>query len=416
MTDKFQGHTKVDINRLVLTSLTSRRSIDISSVVTQIEIYGSIFEPTICGSLGIYDGSGDIQNLPVIGEELLEIEFQSPGRKPFTKLMHVYFPDEMGFDPNGTHIQMMLHFVSVDDFQGKLANVNRGYKQNISNIVKGVLTDFTGTTRPLEVEDTKGIEHILIPGWDAWKTIEFLRGRAVSQKYNSPYLFFEDQTGYNFMSYEHLIEKREKMAEELIFTAESYLPEAGEMVVGKSTVLQRQYRNVDQLSVETKSNTMKLVQAGGASSRTMVFDVLDKTVKNIDVNYKDAKSIIKKPLGKNFNPSHTSDIFKVQRPTKIYLIPLDSTNPHATADQFGAKNMYAAILAETKIGFTTPGDSQLQPGDVFYFSAPSRVNSKEPDKQISGNYIIANLRHGINGSQMFTTIEAYKCGFEEKIL
>lgn len=416
MSDKFAGHTHVNIKKLNIISLASRRTIDIRSVVLQLEIFGSIFEPTMCGSISLNDGSSEIQNLPLIGEELLDMEIESPGREPIKRIMHIHYPEGQEFDPNGTHVSIRLHFTSIDTFPGSVANISRGFKDNISKMVPAILKDFTGSTQKVVTEETKGIEHLVIPSLNAWKTIEFLRSRAVSQRYSSPFLFFEDQEGYNFMSYEYLIEQRKKMANELIFTNEPYLPDAGEAVVKRHTVLGRQYRNVDQFVVEQKSNAVNIAKEGGGSSRTIAFDIFEKKVKNIDVSYDDSKKVIKNPLGKRYEQGHSDGFFKSKNPTRNFMMPLDNTNPHALVDQYGERNLYTSILKETKITFTAPGDSQLQPGDVFKFIAPGRVNSKEPDVQLTGNYIIANIRHGIHSGQMFTTIDGYKCGLEEKII
>lgn len=414
MSDQFKGHTYVDIKTLKLVSLNSQRSIDLKNIVASFEVFGSIFAPTMVGALTLNDGSALLQELPIVGEELLEVEFETPNRKPFQKLMYVYFPENMEFNPNGSHISITLHFASVDDFPGKIAYVNKGYKDNISKIVEGVLK-FTKTSSPLNLEQTKGIELINIPGWNVWKSVEFLRARAISTRYNSPYLFFEDNEGYNFCSYEYLIEQRKKNADNLLFTSNSYLPEAGSSSVGNATVLRRQYRNVDNLQIESKPNTFKQILEGGASSRTVVFDILNKSIKNIDTKYDDAKSIVKEPLGKQFNPSHDSKTMKPidNIPTRTFLMPTDSTNPAAVVDQYGKKNMYISMLQENKISFNTSGDSELQPGDVIKFVMPATSNYKEPDKQLTGNYLIGQLRHGISDTQMFTTVTAYKLGTEQ---
>lgn len=416
MTDKFRGFDAVDIKTLRLVSLTSKRSVDIRQVVRNIAIYSTIFAPTTHGEIELYDGSGQVQNLPLIGEELLEIEFETPGREPFSRLFHVSKPESARFNENGTHYEVVLKFVSLDEFPAATANIQQGYKETIGEIARGVLQTWVGTKVDLDIEDTKGIEQLVIPGWNGWETMEFLRERAVSQKYFSPFVFFEDQQGYHFCSYEYLIEKRESKADELVFTSDPYLPESGEKSVNYNTVLSRQYRNVSNLEILEKADSIGMALNGGVHTRTIVFDMFEKNIRNVDVKHSEASSIVKKALGRKFNPTHSDDFLQAKNPTRRYMIPLDSFNAAAIAEQYSQKQLFTALLNETVIAFNTHGDSELQPGDVIKFQMPATVASEKPDEQLSGKYIIGSLRHGIVGNQMWTTVEAYRYGFEEKII
>jgi hypothetical protein len=47
---------------------------------------------------------------------------------------------------------------------------------------------------------------------------------------------------------------------------------------------------------------------------------------------------------------------------------------------------------------------------------PATVNNPQPDQHYTGQYLISRLRHGITGSNMYTTVEAYRCGFPTKVV
>ena len=113
-TQNFDGINAVKIDNLNLTSLVSKRSIDITGTFVQLEIFQSIFQPTMLGSITISDGSGLLQNLPILGEEGLIIEIETPNRQKFSKLMYVYGVENLDYDENGTHINFKLNFASTD--------------------------------------------------------------------------------------------------------------------------------------------------------------------------------------------------------------------------------------------------------------------------------------------------------------
>ena len=68
---------EIQINHVLLISHIGE-VVDLSAIMTQIEIYENIFSPFISGNILINDSTNLIKNLPIIGQEKLEIEFLSP--------------------------------------------------------------------------------------------------------------------------------------------------------------------------------------------------------------------------------------------------------------------------------------------------------------------------------------------------
>lgn len=413
----FQGHEKVTIKKIVLTSMSSRKGIDIAPIVGNIEIFCSIFSPVTTGTVKVSDATGTVYTLPIIGEELLEIIFQSNERPEFSRIFHVYGASDQEYNDNGAVVAFTLKLASIDNFKAIATSINKGARKNISEFVTDILTNDLGTKNTLNVEETNGVERIVIPNWSIWEAIEYLRGRAVSKEYSSPYLFFEDQAGYHFLTYEKLIEQREAGAEELTFVNESFKPLAGEGP-NQETVLPRQYRNISQFSVITRSNPIVKLREGGISSEVMLYDPFTKTLKTNQYNYNDLKAIVKKPLGQKFNAEHTPEFANTMPSATLRtFVNVDLTDQnYLSQEALGAKNLFTSAIKGTCIGFTTNGDSGLQPGSVINFQAPKRTDNPENDKQLNGKYIVGDLRHGILNGAMYTTIEAYKFGYEEELV
>ena len=408
----FDGHNKVTIQTLILTSAASGKSVDIRSVASQFELYMSIYDPTVVGSVSVRDSSGLLQNLPMLGEETLYIEISTPGHPTYTKLMYVYHIDSLDLDPNGAHINFILRFASIDQYNAITSPVAQSFSCTISDMVTSILKNKLKTTQELDIEPTNGIETLVIPHWNCWKAIDFLRGRAVSTKYNSPFIFFEDVNGYHFGSIEYFVNKG--LSSVITFTADPWLPNAGDEV-NRTTVMHSQYRNAMDLVIESKANSLKMIHEGGMSSRTLIFDILDKSVKTIDTTYND--QIVNQSFGSKFFPNHSSNFVSSigKLPPVQHMIALDSGNQTMIAANYGKRKLYAAMLNENKISFSTPGDIALQPGQIIQFNAPQQINSNN-DQQLTGQFIIGNMRHGIFSEQMMTTIDAFRTGFSSKVL
>lgn len=419
MTDNtFAGFDLVNVNRVSIMSIASKKAVDISPIVTSIEVYGTIFSPVTTGTIKVNDSLNVAKSLPILGQELLELEFTTPNRKPFTRSFFVHGLKDKSYGDNGSMTGYTLVISSVEHYQASLRQVSRADHCLVSDFLTNILKTDLKTEKPLNIEPTKGLEKIVIPNLSAWAAIEDLRKRAVSNEYASPYLFFEDNNGYHFLTYEKLIEQRESMADELVYNNNSYRPGAGDDA-GQNTVLPRQFREVMQFEVISRANSVEDVFTGGISNQQILFDPFTKTTKNIKNNYADLKDIVKKPLGDKFYPDKSKTFTKAggedAGPISICLV--NSTEGYYQRQETeGVKTLFAAALNTFVIAFTAYGDSQLQPGDIIEFQGPALADSPEPDKQVNGKYIIGNLRHGINGNAMYTTIEAYRFGSSEKII
>lgn len=417
MADNFQGHEKVELKTVLLTSLISKQSVNIIPLVRNIDVFCSIFTPVITGKVRVIDATGIVQNLPIVGEEILELVFQTPNREEFSKLFHVYGIENQEYNDNGAAVSFTLRMATIDNFKATATSVNRGARKNISELVRDILTENLKTENELNIEDTNGVEHIVIPNWSIWESIEYLRNRAVSAEYASPYLFFEDQKGYNFVTYEKLIEQRRARADELIYTNESFKPEAGEGQ-GQITVLNSQVRNVNQFEIINRANAISRVQDGGMSSEVLLYDPFTKTLKTNQYNFNDLSTLVKRPLADAYHAEHSQGFANnMTSASQRVVLAVDSTNLNSISQEaVGAKQLFTSAIGGTCVGFNTNGDSGVQPGDVIHIVGPSRAESPDPDKQITGKYIIGSLKHGILDGAMFDTIEAYRFGFNEEII
>lgn len=415
--NKFGGFSRVSIENIRLTSITSKKSADITRLVKRIDIQQSILDPTMVGTMVIEDPTGIVYDLPLIGEEILSVSLKSEiSGAELQKDFFIHKPSDIQRNPSQQTQVFTLHFVSLDHIKAISTIIEQGFNLLLSDIVENILTSKLGSTNNI-IEPTRGTETLIIPGWNILDSIEFLRQRAVSSTYDSPYFFFETLDGFNFVSLEYMIEKQKDSNNIINVTAQSFNMGAGEDA-NKTTIDISQYRNAENFHIIKKTDTAALVNSGGISSRTRVYNVLEKQMYNVDVDYQQfATDVVKKPLDKTYNPHHSNFLKGITpTPTTRFTVPFDKTNPSAFANNVGYKQMFNKHLGDNLVSFTLFGDASIKAGSLINIEIPRVSSRPETDEQLSGLYIVSKLNHAISDDQMFTQIEANKFGHMEKVL
>jgi hypothetical protein len=416
--DSFKGFSKVDIKTLRITSLVTQKTADISRLVKRLEIYQSLFDPSMTGIVVVEDPTGLIYDLPLLGEEILHIEFKTANNKEFEKVFFVYKPEDIARKSSMQSQEFTLYFASKEHFRAITTVVDQGFKATISDIASAVLTDKLKTEQRCTVEETRGIETLIIPGWNLWDSLEFLRQRAVSKKYDSPFFFYEDLDGFNFTSVEHLINTKKSANDIVNIQADPFniTDKAGDKSTG--TVFASQYENAENFRIITKADTAAFINGGGAYTRTTVFDILDKSAKDIDLNFDEfGTTKVRQPLDATYNSNHSSFLKGLlSDPITRYAVPYDSTNPSAFVDTISTRQVFNRHLGDIVVGFSLYGNSQLSVGDLCNIRVPRTSASSHEDTQLSGHYIIGRLKHSISDDSMYTHVEAYRFGHAEKTI
>lgn len=416
--DSFQGHSKVEITKAKLISLASERTVDMNNLITKLEIYGSVFDPTMAAVMYILDSTHTVYNLPIIGEEVVELEIVTPGNEPLTKVMFVHRVSNVEFDRNGSNTSMRLDLVSIEQIRAISSNIHLGVKDQVSATAKHLLTDVLRVDEKaiINVEETEGIEQFVIPGWNIWQTMEFLCAKAVSTKYYSPYLFFESNKGFNFLSAEELIDQKKKNRPPETYTAEPFHVDVA-LDPNGGTIKERQRRNVDGLRILTKSNTLEMINRGGFNNTMRAFNLIRKEVVETNTLYADMSSNVRVPLDDKYNPQHSTRMKDIIGNNGTFMLaPVDNSNISSSVNNVGRRNMFARHFSDIEVTFNMYGNSGLEPGDLIKLEMPRTTGSPDEDAQLTGHYMITSFCHHIKDGQMMTQAEAFRFGLGSGVL
>ena len=198
----------------------SGTEIDVSGIVSTINIYEDIFSMTVSGDILFKDTNNLVLNAPIIGEEKLLLKIQTPQTSPkvhnetntsvidyvVTPLQIYKINKVTGAGENA--IMYSLNFTTQEAFRNQISRISQSYKGDPAEIVEKILRDqnYLDSTRKLFVEPTSNMLKMVVPNKKPFNAIQHLCEVSNSkQNGQSPtYLFYETTKGFHFRSVDGL--------------------------------------------------------------------------------------------------------------------------------------------------------------------------------------------------------------------
>jgi hypothetical protein len=246
---KYAGHVKINHFSIISPNNFPGGIVDLTHMFTRCEITENIFSPYVSGYIDIGDAIGLFERIPIIGEEVLHISFQSVGadipEDKIDRYFRVVKVTNFNIDPkNDRLVSYTLNFTSIEyviDLATKVQKCYAGMK--ISDMVENIYEDYinphtSGAGVPMEiperlldVETTKAEHNFTIPNITPFQAMLFLASRAEASgstpeafanggpptqqgiKSNGAFYCFYDTVrgGFKFKSLESLMQGNEKI-------------------------------------------------------------------------------------------------------------------------------------------------------------------------------------------------------------
>ena len=174
--------------------------------VVSFDIWEDVTKPTMYATIIMFDTLGLLEKFPILGEELVELEIQTPGMSVTSSFVFRCFEvTNVQRTPNGKGVSYTLRCVSEEHLRNGGTLVRESMTDVASAMVPYILQKHLQSTKQMIVDDTKGIQTIVFPKLSPLEAIDMLRQRAVSKNFtSSAYVFFENQAGFNFKTIEGL--------------------------------------------------------------------------------------------------------------------------------------------------------------------------------------------------------------------
>lgn len=415
--DDFQP-SDVNIENITMISTDEQRRYSLMSQVTRIDIYESIYSPVIYAELQIQDSIGLDQSFPIKGEEYIILSFASPGSDPITyKFINRGPPVNKKIGNNLKDSVYTLKLVSADVLFNQMVSSlnNKGefvpkyVKDNVTGIVKDILKDDLKVSLPVKVINTKGVfkEKIIYGLADAavppntltpFRYVDYFRKiLAASPQYESQaFNFFLNKDGYFFTTKEKLMEEGSKALERGQSDKRFYFD-----AVRNENNENLKMRNILAFNyVNNATDTIDYINNSGLAGAASTLDTLTFGVKT--VTYTDSEGADKfVKTDKNAGNQFTSDFVRKfgRTVTNTRLVANRADLPdRMLAEKLVKSQAFAAKTSLLELQIEVYGDTELTVGDVIECTLPSAVSAEEaPDQMrlLSGNYLVASLRHMI---------------------
>lgn len=408
-TIRFAGDVNVD-----QVTITSRNGFvqNISQQVIGVELFEDLFSPFLSGNIIVKDSLDLINLIPLTGEEFVKIKIYTPSFEGFGKVIdndfYIYKLSDIEYDGDKSKIYR-LHFISPEAIVDVNKRISKCFVGKISDIAKEILSNQTfgfETTKFLNIEESTNSTKYVSNYWSPVVNINYLLGNAVSVDSDPNYVFFENRTGFNFIS----LTKLYKQASTQLFVNDGFLREFNKDGSSKRNI-EEEYKRIIDVTIPNGYNYMENVRAGMYASKIITYDPVTKKYAskhyNILDDWKKESNLNQYPL---VSKKHIDNPWStIIRETKYY----NNFNKYndVTNTRILQKRISQLLQAEgNRIEITVPGRTDYTVGQKvevkLYKSQPtSKEDTDFIDKAYSGFYIIAAVNH-------FFTRERHECRME----
>lgn len=397
---------------------------DISTVFIELNIFDSIFVPVVSGTIVLRDSVGLSNYMVFDGSESLLIHIKKDKDSnewfDYKKAFRIFKQGErLDYTPHSETYS--LSFVSDELIFSDQQRVNQSYEMTYTEIVENILTNYLKVPqKELKgiFEKSVGVKKVVIPNLRPIEAIEWCAKRALDERQAPDFLFFQNRTGYNFVTLSTLIN--------LPLSAEHYIDYDLKNMSNYTSI--EGFKSIRVLEITNQNDTIEKTRSGVVAGKFIGFDPTTRTIQTKQISYNDHFKLIRHgnpyKLVNNipnrdkvdnvemFNSKKTVASFSALRKESNYIKKYDPTSisKEDSVEQFlYQRKAIFKNLTDRRLKIATPGSFSLTAGENIRVTI-QKIGQKVPgdteenkDKTLSGNYIVLATRHIIS-FQRFETI------------
>ena len=380
-----------------------KEDFNISAGNPTITYFESIKSPAISLSLNFIDVDQLISREGITGGEYLSLRVKVEGYdkefeiKPKKHLMMLNSVKNV--TTTSAKQVATLEFLSVEAIINETSRVNQRFTGNVTDTVKKLLKDQKGiqTKKNLDSDQASNAYSFVGNLKRPFDTIQWLCAKAQSSKDESGFLFFETLDGYVFKSIKSLLE------EEAVEYQKSETPYGDAQGF---TILEN---NLNQTSDIGMSCRM-----GMYANKTIYINIDNATLKTVDFRIESLK--LKKPPklpnGLEENPTRLMlrvlDKCALQKGSKKKQIQKENELAIYQSKAYARNN----LIFSQSMSISIPFNPELRAGKMLNLKFPLRKSEdqetttygSESDDDVSGKYLISELKHVIGGNRSNTEL------------
>lgn len=405
---------RFELNSFIIKSITTGNSVDIGSVVYSFGINESMSNGFVDGYATVFDSTGILYDLPIRGEEIVEITYTDFFEEVRTDKFFVYSIVDTKLtkqeSSEGKMLQYTLQFVSLAKLDTDKKRIRKSFTQdNIKEYVQRVFKEnYEGGLNEKvleEVEDTSGIQTIVVPNYTPEETMHLFSRRAYSDTYpDSTFRFFETRDKFHFTTNGNIISKAPtEVTERNTFEYNAYPDHTPS---GQAKIMQ----SIVDIQMGELVDTFRDIKEGAYLKEIYEIDFINRTSVKTEYKYLDEYQKYAFPSGQPEAPYHGQEFVdahfemnKRKYALKDYnglgepITPGLRPYPHYK-ESLSHKNTAFYHYSTNVIVLSVYGRNSLFAGDIiqldipqFRFSQPDTPPEADADR--SGKYLVEAVKN-----------------------
>ena len=404
--------------------------VDISGMVINIDIFESVMNPFMTGSLLITDSVNFFSTFPIIGEERLNISFETPDTG--YRITKQFFVDKLEMRMADNNMSSyILHFTSIfvlKDLNMKHSSAYSGYGHVITQkLFDKVNQSYPQTTLGIYTEQTANKLKFISNFWSPFKCITYCANQSISSKDStrSPtFLFYEDNKKFNFRTISDIVDMSTPSASGRTFYYDA-INGRGEASTGTQQALMNVYETILNLRFVNGFDYIGRHEIGAIQKRVVEFDILRKSINtrlyDYITEYNNADHVGKFPASSN--QLIYNRINSTVDHTNLWTHAHDGIGVDYRGDVLCRRLGMLANLDYMSLELEIHGRTDLVVGDVIdlrlqNFASAIHGTTQEDDKLDalwSGHYMITEMQHRLSVNRHKIIMRVSKDGVNKSL-
>ena len=412
---------------VISNSYTPTDGLDITQLVTEVEIFTSMNVPFKSGTMVITDGVNALDNLRLVGGEVVRIllEVTSPVGEPNLIESDFIVDGVDSVSRTGNNNIYVLSLSSIYMYKNMTTRISEHFSGKTSDAIQDILIrSMVGLTansediakEKLSIEPSKDNFSFIVPNKRLSEALMWIAHKARSETLTPYYIFEFIDNSMAFASYGKLIKQSP------IATYSKYDTKTSDPI--------KSYYEIKHLTINKTPNAYNNIVNGVYASKTFAYDLETKEVKIEEFNlYK-----YQKPSTLLNNTEITSGLVLDQKSPAEYSdashnfvfsssmnepeegttdTSLEETDMHTDSEKYKPfLDSMRQQITQHQITCNVIGNVDLYPGAIVQINIPTtaapRKGQNNLDKSLSGKYIVTNVRHIFSAVTYSTIFECSK--------
>ena len=410
---------------------------DISASVVSMDIYESIFQNTLSGTVRLRETDGYPEYFPLVGTEYLIVEFVIDylgEERIFNRVFRIRKIGDQSF-PKNEEREYTINLVTPEFFQSMSSRMTKRYTGTCAEAVKEIME-----TR-LQIEDkriyaaekTSGTIDVLIPNYTPLQAINYFTAISLTEEvpYASNFLFYETLDGFYFRSIRGILQQYSAGNEVATFQVNA------NKLTGAQVIDEAQaFSSIIQIHQKNTLDVLTDATSGVLRSRMLHLDFFARKFTESDSRYTETFKTYKDDHLAQY-PLYPDNIDQsIDRNTKLFTTLSDTSStesayrkqnegkvpPRRRHESAVLRNRQLREIQHLRTVLEVPGQPNLRAGTVIILNYPSTrliegesenlsaAAHQNPTPFHSGRHLVTKVRHNL--VQISTGVMEYRMHIE----